>query len=147
MRTIGLDIGDRRIGVAIGRVDEGIATPLCVLDATDVVRASREIEGLISEWDVERVIVGLPLTLAGEEGPQARHVRTRTERLLERMSLPVTFVDERYSSTDAERILAEAGLSAREARGRVDSIAASLILQTYLDGREASTDKGVCDGA
>ena len=142
MRIMGLDIGEKRIGIAVARTEEGIATPLCVVDGSDGSRASREIASLIDEWEVEVLVVGLPLTLAGEEGPQARRVRTLASRLLGGVDLPVNYTDERYTSTDAGRVLAEAGLSERQARGRVDAIAASMILQTYLDGVSADSSQG-----
>lgn len=142
MRIMGFDIGEKRIGVAVARAGEGIATPLCVVDGSDSTRASREIASLIDEWGVEALVVGLPLTLAGEEGPQARRVRTLAGRLLDGVGLPVNYTDERYTSTGAGRVLAEAGLSERQARGRLDAIAASMILQTYLDGVSADSSQG-----
>ena len=142
MRIMGLDIGEKRIGVAVARTEEGIATPLCVLEGADATRAARDIVALIDEWEVEAIVVGLPLTLAGDEGPQARRVRTLAGRLLQGVDLPVNYTDERYTSTDAGRVLTEAGLSERQARGRLDAIAASMILQTYLDGVSADSSQG-----
>ena len=147
MRTMALDIGERRIGVALGRPEDGVASPHTIIDAKSVADTAREIARIVEDWEVDHIVVGLPLSLSGEEGPQARHVRNRAQRLLDGTGLPVTFVDERHTSTDAKRILAEQGFSSRDSRGQVDAIAASLILELHFDSMRSGTDKGECDGA
>ncbi|HBG3382941.1 TPA: Holliday junction resolvase RuvX, partial [Clostridioides difficile] len=83
----------------------------------------------------ELLVCGRPMTLAGEEGPQAARVREQAERVAAACGLPLEFEDERLSSAEAKRILREQGLSERAMRGKVDMVAASLFLQAWLDAR------------
>lgn len=133
MRHIGLDIGERRIGVAVSDPSGRVATPLVVLDARALARDPSPLRRLFADYEVEEVVVGLPLTLAGEEGRQALAVRTMAERLVEPLGVPVVYHDERLSSTQAERAMAETGADARARRGSVDMVAATLLLQAHLD--------------
>ena len=82
------------------------------------------------------LVCGLPETLAGEEGPQAGRVRAQAEKIARSCGLPLEFADERLSSAEAKRILKEQGLSERAMRGKVDSVAAGLFLQSWLDARQ-----------
>lgn len=133
MRTLALDIGDVRIGVALSDPQGNVSTPLTVLD-TKAVRAKRSVLfDLFSDYEIERIVVGLPRSLDGEEGPQARHVRALAAKLLESNTLPVEFVDERYSSVEAKRVMASQGFSERDMRGSIDKVAASIFLQSFLD--------------
>lgn len=84
------------------------------------------------------LLCGLPMTLSGEEGPQAARVRERAQQIAKRCDLPLEFADERLSSREAKRSLREKGLAEREMRGKVDMIAASMFLQSWLDARSAS---------
>lgn len=137
MRIAALDIGERRIGVAISDPGERVSTPLKVLDAV-VLRDLRPLVRLFGEYEVGRLVIGLPLSLDGSEGPQARTVRAAGAKIAEATGLSVEYTDERLSSTAARRALTEAGVSDRDKRGRVDMAAASLFLQSYLDARRAS---------
>ena len=87
----------------------------------------------MEEHDVELIVVGLPLSLDGEEGPQARRVRTVAQRVIGDLEVPVAYADERLSSVEAKRRMRESGRSERETRGSVDKVAASIFLQRYLD--------------
>lgn len=141
MRTLGLDIGDARIGVAISDPTGSVATPLTVL-ATERLRAgSRDLHDIVVEYDVARIVVGLPVTLAGEEGPQARHVRALAAKVLTGIEGPVCFADERLSSQEAKRRMREQGVSEREARGSIDKVAAAIFLQSYLDAERAEGNR------
>lgn len=135
MRTLGLDIGEKRIGVALSDPSGTVATPLEVVDAAKAFARSSRIAQLVEEYDVGVVVVGLPLSLDGGEGPQAARVRTAAARLAEVLPVPVDFIDERLSSAEALRVLSSGGVSQKSARGRVDMIAASILLQSYLDRR------------
>ena len=132
MRVLGLDIGERRVGVAISDPGERVATPLKVLDAR-VLRDLTPLIRLLEDYEVGRIVVGLPLSLDGTEGPQARAVRATGARIAEATGLVVEYADERLTSASARRALTEAGVSDRDKRGRVDMAAASLFLQSYLD--------------
>lgn len=134
MRILGLDIGERRIGVAVSDPTGTVATPLIVLDARTLTRDAAPLRRLVDDYRPDLFVVGLPLTLAGEEGPQAASVKVTVRRLIEPLGIPVAYHDERLSSTAANRAMAAAGADERARRGSVDMVAASLLLQGYLDG-------------
>ena len=133
MRYMALDIGDARVGIAISDAAGRIASPLKVLPADVVLNGGREFRTLVQDWEVEHLVCGLPLTMSGEEGPQAATIRERAQRIASACDLPLSFVDERLSSVEAKRILREEGHDERSMRGKVDMIAASLFLQAWLD--------------
>ena len=136
MRALGLDVGERRIGVASGDTDTGVAVPVGVIlnspdAAADVLREARE-------RDAQVVVVGMPYSMSGRAGPQAEAVRGFAQRL-EDAGLAVETVDERLSSAEAERALAggrgRGRARRRPEKGAVDAAAAAVILQAWLDGR------------
>lgn len=132
MRMLGLDIGERRVGVAVSDPDGRVATPLKVLPgplSADVAPLKR----LLEDYEVEVAVVGLPLSMDGTEGPQARAVREEVARLSKSVRLEWRFHDERLSSVAAKRMMADAGADSRKQRGSVDMVAASIMLQSYLD--------------
>jgi putative Holliday junction resolvase len=139
VRVLGLDIGERRIGTALSDARRRIATPLGVLDARDLVEGPA-LPDLVEEYEIELVVVGLPMSLDGEEGPQAALVRKSGDELARRLRIPVEYQDERLSSAEAQRRMAEAGVSSREMKGKTDMLAAALILQSYLDAEVGSED-------
>ena len=99
------------------------------------VDAVREIA---AQRDAAEIVVGLPLTLSGKVGPQARRVQTFIRRLSERVEVPVTEFDERYSTVEAERLLRQSGVEPSRDRKRVDAAAAAVILQAYLERRRSA---------
>lgn len=134
MRVLALDIGEKRTGVAISDPSARVATPLAVLDARKLLGDGRELTRLLEDYDdVELIIIGLPVTMSGDIGPQAERVRSAGERIALLTGLPVRFVDERLTSTEAGRRMAEAGADSRARRGAVDMVAASIMLQAFLD--------------
>ena len=145
MRALGLDIGSVRIGVAVSDPDGRIASPVAVLDARDMPRAMRVLREYVEDYEIERLVVGLPLTLGGEEGPQAVEVRTTGELLSRELDVPLEYHDERHSSTEARRSMREAGLSEREQRGSLDKVAAAIVLQGWLDARRVAALGGMDD--
>lgn len=146
MRYLALDIGERRIGVASSDLTGTVASPLCVLDAREVLAGGRGWRRILEDHEPECLVCGRPRTLAGQDGPQARRVMDQARAIGEACGLPVVFVDERLSSAEAKRILREQGLSERSMRGKVDMVAASLFLQAYLDGLAISDRKGSSHG-
>ena len=136
MRALALDIGETRVGVAVSDPQGRIATPVCVLPAAEV-SVARSFRRVLEDWEPEVLVCGRPLTMAGEEGPQAERVRAVAERIAAATGLPLEFEDERLSSVEAKRILREQGLSEKSMRGKVDMVAASLFLQAWLDARQA----------
>lgn len=140
MRVLALDIGEKRIGVAVSDPSGTVAMPLTILDAQRVTADGADLRRLIEEYDAEVVLVGLPLSLDGSEGLQAQRVRRVAKRLGSFIGIPVVFADERLSSTQASRVMGEGGVSSRNQRKELDKIAASIFLQSYLDARR-ETDR------
>lgn len=131
--ALALDIGEVRVGIAVSDASGSVAMPVKVLPAQEVLSCARTFRLLIEDYEPDVLVCGLPQTLAGEEGPQAARIRAAAERISRVTNLPVAFTDERLSSREAKRILREQGLSERSMRGKVDMVAASLFLQTWLD--------------
>ena len=136
MRVLALDIGEVRVGVAVSDPDARVASPVCVLPAAEVLSRARSFRRVLEDWEPDVLLCGRPLTLAGEEGPQAARIAERAQQIAENCGLPLEFADERLSSSEAKRILREQGLSERGMRGKVDMVAASLFLQSWLDARQ-----------
>lgn len=135
MRVMALDIGEVRVGVAVSDPGERVASPVCVLPAPDVLAHGKAFRRVLEDWEPELLVCGLPRTLSGEEGPQAARIREAASRIARACDLPHVFADERLSSAEAKRSLREKGCSERDMRGKVDMIAASLFLQSWLDER------------
>lgn len=135
MIALALDIGEARVGIAVSDATGTLAMPVKVLPAQEVLGNARSFRYIIEDYEPEVLVCGRPETLAGEDGPQAQRVVEAAEKIARATSLPLEFIDERLSSREAKRILREQGLSEREMRGKVDSVAASLFLQTWLDVR------------
>lgn len=134
MRTMGLDVGERRVGVAISDPEGRLAVPLRVYERRgrgDI----RTLADLARQEEAGRIVVGLPVSLDGEIGPQAREVQQFAEELRAATDAEVVLYDERLSSVEADRHLQAAGLRGKAARERRDAVAASIILQAYLDSR------------
>lgn len=135
-----LDIGEKRVGIAISDPGERVASPVCVLPAEEVRTGARPFRMLLEDWEPELLLCGLPVTLSGEEGPQAQRIRPFAQEVSEAVGIPCEFADERLSSAEAKRSLREKGLSEKAMRGKVDMIAASIFLQSWLDARAQSPD-------
>ena len=130
MRTLGLDYGERRVGVALSDPTDSFALPLETLPTE---RTLERIAELVSEYQVGRIVVGLPLQMDGRAGKQAERTRAFGDEVARQTGLPVEFQDERLSSREATRVLAEAGGRPGRNRDRVDRVAAALVLGTFLD--------------
>jgi putative Holliday junction resolvase len=144
MRVLALDIGEKRIGIAVSDPSGTVASPVSVLDAAAVLSGGRDLLRLIEDYEAELIVIGLPRSMDGSEGPQAARVRAAGDRLARLLPIPITYADERLSSVEARRTLTEAGMSDRQKRGTIDMVAASIFLQTYLDaarGRDAARDE------
>jgi putative Holliday junction resolvase len=141
VRFLGLDIGERRIGVAVSDPGGLIASPVAVIDARQTLGDGAPLRRILEDYEIEAVVVGLPLSLDGTEGPQAQRVRDTVSKLARFLPCEVIYVDERLSSTEAHRRMTEAGLDSRGQRHVVDKVAAALLLQTYLDQRASNADE------
>ncbi len=132
MRVLALDLGERRIGLALSDPTGTIAQGLGVIDRKTGVSVLAEIRRRVETLRVERIVVGLPLRMDGTEGVEAEKVRRFVARLQTRVGVPVDMQDERLSSKEAEQLMiADDASRARRRRSR-DAVAAALILQTYL---------------
>jgi putative holliday junction resolvase len=137
-RILGLDYGEKRIGLAVSDPTGTIASPLTTLTRRSGKRPPwAELERLVQEYEVNELVVGLPLDLAGEERAWSREVREFGDRLASRTGLPVHWIDERLTSVQAERAVRGSGLrrGQREEKERVDAAAAAIILQQFLERR------------
>lgn len=141
MRVLALDIGQVRCGIAVSDPAEHVASPLCVLPAVEVEQHAKSFRRVLEDWEPEMIVAGLPLTMAGEDGPQAERIRAFAATVADNAGLPLAFADERLSSVEAKRILRQKGYSEKQMRGKVDGIAASLTLQAWLDARRHQEGK------
>jgi putative Holliday junction resolvase len=133
MRALALDIGEVRIGIAASDASGTIASPVKVLPAQEVLSCARSFRRILEDYEPEVLVCGRPMTLAGQDGPQAERVMAQARKIAESCGLPLEFVDERLSSQEAKRILRAEGLNEKSMRGLVDMVAASLFLQAWLD--------------
>jgi putative Holliday junction resolvase len=129
-RVLGIDFGTRRIGLAISDELGLTARPLDVVSPGEFVETMRRIA---EEYELDRVIVGLPTGLSGNEGVSAEAARKLGVDVAEQFGLSVEYVDERFTSRIAESALLESGMRRRARKELVDKVAAAIILQTYLD--------------
>jgi putative Holliday junction resolvase len=143
VRALGIDLGSRRIGVALSDSGGTLASPYeTVVRSGDVARDHRRLLELAAEAEVECLVVGLPLSLDGAVGPAARAVLDEVEQLRAATSLPVETYDERFSTVTAERLLREGGRKGKARRSVVDQTAAAVLLQAWLEGRARPDETG-----
>ena len=128
-----LDVGGRRIGVALSDTTRVLASPLTTLRAEPRDRVLSEIAALVQRHEVAEVVVGLPLTLSGEIGPQAHVIQLFVERLKGVLTAPIHMFDERLTTVAAERMMVDLGMKPEQRKARIDEVAASIILQDFLD--------------
>ena len=143
MRVLGLDLGVKRIGLAISDAGGRIAFPAGHLDRIGPRKDLAALAALIAERGVERVVVGLPLHLDGRAGPEAEEARAFASSLAASARIPVDTLDERWTSVAAHRSLREAGrgTARRRGKGAVDAVAATLLLSTYLERLRSAGDR------
>lgn len=140
MVALALDIGQVRIGIAVSDRSGRVALPVKVLPAIEVTSMARSFRQIVEDHEPDIIVCGRPQTMAGEDGPQAERVISVGRQIADALNLPLVFADERLSSREAKRILRENGLSERKMRGKVDMVAASLILQAWLDAQNGKDD-------
>ena len=131
--VLALDVGDRRIGVAACDPTGTLASPLTTIERSDEASDIAAVLALASDHGAVEIVVGLPLSMSGARGPQARKVERFTRALASQSPVPVNVVDERLSSVQAERLIRESGRKPSVDRALVDAAAATVILQAYLD--------------
>jgi putative holliday junction resolvase len=135
MRSLGLDIGDKRIGVALSDPLGLLASPLLVFEHKDYTADIKMILQLAQQYQVEQIIVGLPQSMNGTIGPQAEKVKSFGDTLKQQSPIPVDFRDERLTTVEAKRMLQEASTK-KQVKGKkieYDAAAAAVILQSFLN--------------
>ncbi|HEY0514338.1 MAG TPA: Holliday junction resolvase RuvX [Thermoanaerobaculia bacterium] len=133
VRSLGIDFGEKRIGLAISDPDGRLAVPLTTLERRNDRSALRQIAEIARREGVGRLILGEPVDLYGNRGPVAERVRRFGARLTAMTGLPLELVDEALTSVEAARRLRQAGIDARRETGRLDAVAAQILLQDALD--------------
>jgi len=135
-RVLAVDVGTRRLGVAVSDPTGTVASPLATVPRRTPAEDAKALAALAGEQDATTVVVGLPVTLAGREGPAAKAVRAWLDELAALLpELDLQLADERLSTVAAERALVGGGVRRRARREVVDQVAASVFLQTWLDAR------------
>ena len=135
MRILGLDLGEKRIGVAVSDPLGITAQGVKVVQRGGLKRDLEEIEKVVQEYGVEEIVLGLPLNMNGTLGPKAEEVKEFGRRLEQRFNLKVIYQDERLSSKAVEGMLIEADVRRNKRKRVIDKLAAAYILQGYLDRR------------
>ena len=136
MRVLGIDLGAKRIGLAMSDAGATIASPHGVLERHGGKRDLTALSKLVQEHNVERIVVGLPIHMDGRRGPEAEAAEKFAAQLADATGLEVDMIDERWTTVEAERALREMGKTGRKGRQRkqhVDAVAASILLRTYLE--------------
>lgn len=131
-RVLGLDYGTERIGVAMCDGLRVAASPFEVLEARSKDLIARIVE-IVEEFEISEIVVGLPTSLSGEEGPSALGARRLADQVASAVAVAVQLFDERFTSKMAESSMLSAGVKRQDRRDRVDKVAASIMLQSYID--------------
>ena len=151
-RWMALDVGEARIGVALSDPGGFLASPYTTLRVSrDELQTLAAIQRLVNETEAEGLVIGLPISLDGKIHAQGEHIQAFAGRLRPHITIPITFWDERYSTVEAERLLAgqDEGRGRRNRRDRsarahnrhsIDALAATVILQEYLDDLRSKTE-------
>lgn len=142
MRIMGLDVGEKRIGIAISDPMGWTAQGHSVLQRTELEKDLQKIAQICKDYEVEKIVVGLPRNMDGSIGPKALEIQEFGTSVANGLAIEVDYWDERLSTRSAERILIEADVSRRRRKQVIDKMAAVNILQAYLD-RLASGSRGV----
>ena len=138
MRKMGLDVGDKTVGVAVSDELGIAANPVTVIKRTESLKKDiGEIRRIVEEYKIRLIVVGMPLMLNGTVGIQAQKVESFVEALKRRVNVPVVTCDERLTTAEVERMLIAADQSRAKRREVIDKLAAAVILQSYLDRHRA----------
>jgi putative Holliday junction resolvase len=135
-RVMALDVGERRVGVAMSDLSQTLATPYTTLHAHPQAVLFQKIQQLIVKEEVVDLVIGLPISLNGQEGPQAQRIRQFIAAIATCVSVPLHTCDERYTTAEAQRVMIEAGLRPEQRKAKIDEVAASIILQDYLNQQQ-----------
>ena len=133
MRILSLDLGEKRIGVAVSDALGITAQPLETITRKNKKSDFEQLEKVVFSMHISKIVVGLPLNMDGTEGPMAKKTYEFVKELKERFDVPIELWDERLTTMEAERLLLQAGLSRKKRKKLDDKVAAQLILQSYMD--------------
>ena len=146
MRVLGVDLGRRRIGLAISDPETRLAFPLDAIVSNGTAKDVETLRALVEAREVERIVLGLPLHMDGRSGPEVDAARQFARALEHASGVPIELLDERWTSIQAERALRETGTPARRRRqrrsGELDSMAATILLRTWLEREEWRGEAG-----
>lgn len=132
-RVLGIDLGQKRIGLAISNPERSVASPIDVIKRDQ--QYHQRLKRVVQDWEIVAAVVGIPISLDGTKGPSAQRCETEAKTLTKVLGVPVVGHDERLSSVSAHRMMSDAGLDSRKQRKVVDKIAASIFLQAWLDSQ------------
>lgn len=132
-RVLALDVGEKRIGIAISDASASLAAPLTTIQARPQSQALQKIIALAREHQAREIVVGLPLTLRGEIGPQATTINAFADELREAFDGQIHLFDERLTTAAADQMLRDLGMKPEKRKAQIDQVAASIILQDFLD--------------
>ncbi|MBC7087227.1 MAG: Holliday junction resolvase RuvX [Tissierellales bacterium] len=132
-RILGLDIGEKRIGVALSDPLAMTAQGFKTINRVSMKKDIEEIEKIINDYEIKKIVVGLPLNMDGSIGDSCEIVKKFSEKLRNKFNLEIIYIDERLTTVSATRVLLEADVKRKNRKNVVDKIAASYILQSYLD--------------
>lgn len=135
MRILAIDIGEKRVGLAISDPGERVASPIDVVPLSDAVNSAGAFARVLEDWEPDMLLFGLPKSLDGNEGKQAKRIRAVAGQISKACGIHGDFIDERLSSREASAALREMGYDGKSMKGKVDMIAASFFLQTFIDSR------------
>jgi putative Holliday junction resolvase len=140
-RILALDLGEKRIGVAVSDAMNIIAQAIGTIERRDIKSDIKKIAGLTKEYGASRIIIGLPFNMSGSQGKGCQQAIDFANALKKEMPIDVEMVDERLTTAQGERVLIEADLSRKKRRKNIDKLAAQLILQGYLDSNTHNVQK------
>jgi len=145
MQILGVDFGDRRIGLALSDPTERIALGAGFLEVRSRREALKSLSEFVAKNRIDEIVIGLPLTMAGERGQRAQITEDFVDQLAKEVTAHIRLWDERFTTEAARRSVVDAGRGARRAarrqKGRTDEIAATLLLQSWLDSRRSGSDQ------
>lgn len=139
MRIMGLDVGEKTIGVAVSDGLGLTAQGVDVIRRSTIERDCAQLQQIVADYDIEHIVVGLPKNMNGTIGPRAKQCQVFAGEVEQRLGLPVTMWDERLTTMAAERTLISADVSRKRRKQVVDKLAASLILQAFLDAQRRNS--------
>lgn len=133
MSVMALDIGDKRIGVAVGESTIGLALPLTTISRTSQAQDIEAVLSIVTEKHITTIVIGIPFSLSGQIGSQAKKVTYFAKLLGNHTLVPIKTVDERYSTVQAKKLITESGGKTTRDKSRIDAAAATVFLQSYMD--------------